>query len=148
RLVGHDVGASVAYAWAAAHPDEVRRLVLIEAFPAGLEAGSHGGPTWKGRPMWHPAFMSTPDGPEALLAGRERVLLASLFREFAHERTAFSDADIDAYARSFAAPGGVRAALAHYRARPRSVALNQTLSRRKLTMPVLAIGAAPSYGAS
>lgn len=45
---------------------------------------------WKGKPMWHPGFMSTPDLPEALLVGRERVLLAFLFREFSYERTAFS----------------------------------------------------------
>ncbi|WP_432956162.1 alpha/beta fold hydrolase [Micromonospora haikouensis] len=31
RLVGHDVGTMVAYAYAAAHPDEVPRLVLTEA---------------------------------------------------------------------------------------------------------------------
>ena len=77
---------------------------------------------WKGKPMWHPGFMSTPDLPEALLVGRERVLLAFLFREFSYERTAFYDEDIDAYGRSFAATGGVRSALAHYRARPHSVA--------------------------
>src|SRR5262245_17272407 len=34
RVVGHDLGAAVGYALAAAHPDEVNRLVLIEALPA------------------------------------------------------------------------------------------------------------------
>lgn len=147
-LVGHDVGASAAYAWAAAYPDGIRKLVLIEAFPAGLEPESHKVPMWKGKPMWHPGFMSTPDLPEALLAGRERVLLDFLFREFSHERTAFSAEDIDVYARNFAATGGVRSALAHYRARPLSVALNQRLSKRRLTMPVLTIGATSSFGGS
>ena len=37
-LVGHDVGASVAYAYAAAHPDEVHRLVVMETVFAGTES--------------------------------------------------------------------------------------------------------------
>jgi len=30
-LAGHDIGDSVAYAYAAAHPDSVRRLTLVKA---------------------------------------------------------------------------------------------------------------------
>jgi pimeloyl-ACP methyl ester carboxylesterase len=37
RIVGHDVGSAVAYAWAAAHPEQVEQLVLMEGMPAGLE---------------------------------------------------------------------------------------------------------------
>jgi pimeloyl-ACP methyl ester carboxylesterase len=36
RLVGHDIGLMVAYAYAAQHPDEVERLVLMEAFLPGV----------------------------------------------------------------------------------------------------------------
>jgi len=32
-VVGHDLGAAVAYAWAAAHPDEVSRLCSWRRFP-------------------------------------------------------------------------------------------------------------------
>jgi pimeloyl-ACP methyl ester carboxylesterase len=145
-LVGHDLGAVVAYAWAAAHADEVERLVLIEGLPAGLEPPSAAIPMLRGQPLWHLAFGSTPDVPEALLAGRERVLVEFLLRHGACDPTAFSDEDIDAYARSFAALGGVRGALAHIRAIPRSAALNRTLAVKRLAMPVLAIGAALSYG--
>jgi pimeloyl-ACP methyl ester carboxylesterase len=45
-VVGHDVGASIAYAFAAAHQDRVRALVLMEAFPAGLELASGQQQTW------------------------------------------------------------------------------------------------------
>jgi NADP-dependent 3-hydroxy acid dehydrogenase YdfG len=31
------IGQRAAYAWAAGHPDEVRAVALMEAFPAGLE---------------------------------------------------------------------------------------------------------------
>jgi pimeloyl-ACP methyl ester carboxylesterase len=148
RLVGHDVGASVAYACAAAHPAEVQGLALIEAFPAGLEPRLGAVPMLKDKPTWHLGFLSTPDLPETLLANRERALLAFFFREGAYDQTAFSDEDIQAYVRPFAASGGTRAALAHIRAIPQSASQNRGLSQRKLPMPVLAIGAAPSFGAS
>jgi pimeloyl-ACP methyl ester carboxylesterase len=63
-LVGHDVGAGVAYAWAAAYPGEVRHLVLMEGLHAGLQPSSGDTPTMRGRPLWHLAFGSTPDVPE------------------------------------------------------------------------------------
>jgi pimeloyl-ACP methyl ester carboxylesterase len=36
RLVGHDIGLMVAYAYAAQYPKEVDRLVLMEAFLPGV----------------------------------------------------------------------------------------------------------------
>jgi pimeloyl-ACP methyl ester carboxylesterase len=146
-LAGHDVGASVAYAWAAAHPDEVRRLVLLEALPAGLEPPSAGVPVLQGKATWHLAFGSTPDVPEALLANRERTLVEYLFRH-AYDPTTFSDLEIDAYVRPLASLGGIRGALAHIRAMPQSAAHNRRISARKLAMPVLAIGSAMSFGRS
>jgi pimeloyl-ACP methyl ester carboxylesterase len=100
----------------------------------------------RGKPTWHLAFLSTPDVPEALLAGRERVLLEYLFRSGAYDQMTFADDDIGAYAQAIAAPGGVRAAAAHVRAIPESGRLNRQLSERKLAMPVLAIGGEISPG--
>lgn len=37
RIVRHDVGSAVGYAWAAAHTEQVEQLVLMEGLPAGLE---------------------------------------------------------------------------------------------------------------
>jgi pimeloyl-ACP methyl ester carboxylesterase len=57
-LAGQDWGGSTAFAFAAAHPDEVRRLAVLEAMPAVMGVGGervfgaavaenlrHGGPT-------------------------------------------------------------------------------------------------------
>ncbi|HJY88315.1 MAG TPA: alpha/beta hydrolase [Candidatus Acidoferrales bacterium] len=108
RLVGHDLGSGVAYAWAAAHPDDISRLVLIEGLPAGLEPRSAAIPMLRGKPMWHLAFGSTPDIPEILLADRERVLMEFLFRQGAYDQTTFSEEEIEAYVETFASLGGVR----------------------------------------
>ena len=74
-LVGHDWGGPVAYAYACAHPGDVRKLVILDvAIPgAGLEkipqATRRGG-------IWHIAFHNVRDLPEALIAGRERTYLS------------------------------------------------------------------------
>jgi pimeloyl-ACP methyl ester carboxylesterase len=145
-LAGHDAGASVAYHWAASHPDEVRRLALMEAFPAGLEPPAGQAPTWKGKATWHLGFLSTPDLPEVLLANRESAFLTFLFRH-AWDPATFSESEIEAYVKPFAALGGTRAALAHVRAMSRSAELNRKVAERKLRMPVLAIGGEISFGA-
>lgn len=142
-LVGHDVGASVGYTWAAAQPDDVHALVLMEAFPAGLEPHAPGK-----QQTWHLGFMATPDLPETLLAGREQAFLAALFRRSLYDPTTLSDAEIDAYARPLGALGGVRGAAAHVRAIPRSAAQNRKLAQRKLAVPVLTIGAQRTFGSS
>jgi pimeloyl-ACP methyl ester carboxylesterase len=146
-LVGHDAGASVGYAWAATHPEQVQALALIEAIPAGLEpAAMPGGPARRGETLWHPGFFRVPDLPEALITGRETVLLNHFFRQSAYDPAAFTDVDVSTYARSLAALGGLRGALAYHRARPANIADNRELSRHPLAMPVLAAGAAQSFG--
>ncbi len=42
-IIGHDAGAPVAYGYAAAHPDDVRRLVVIESVIAGTESPLYDG---------------------------------------------------------------------------------------------------------
>jgi len=123
RIVGHDVGSAVAYAWAAAHPEQVEQLVLMEGLPEGLEPSGAGTPMLQGQPPWHLAFGMTPDVPERLLADRERIFVEFLLRRGCYDPTTFSDEEIDAYARPLAALGGVRGALAHIRAIPSSAAL-------------------------
>jgi len=146
RVVGHDVGSAVAYAWAATHPEQVEQLVLMEGLPAGLEPPAAGTPILQGKPLWHLAFGMTPDVPERLLADRERIFIEFLLRRGCYAQMTFPDEEIDAYARPFAALGGVRGALAHIRAIPSSAALNRKLSEKELEMPVLAIGAELSFG--
>jgi hypothetical protein len=111
---------------------------MMDVLPAGLEPPS-------APPLWHHGFLQAPDLPEILVAGRERPFLTYFFRH-AYDPTTFADAVIDRYVAAFAAPGGIRGAASHLRAIPVSADQNRRLSQRKLAMPVLAIGAAASYG--
>jgi pimeloyl-ACP methyl ester carboxylesterase len=141
-LVGHDVGSQPAYSYAAAHPAEVKRLVVMEyLFPGFIP------PQLEGKIWWFP-FQQTPDMPEALVEGKERLYLTWFYRNLAYNPAAITQADIDEYVSHYSAPGGMRAGFNHFRAFPEDAIQNEHYSKTKLTMPVLAFGAGniPGFG--
>lgn len=142
-LVGHDIGAWVAYTHAARFGDEVRRLVLMDAGIPGItlpEALSTAPDrVWR---TWHFAFHMVADLPEVLLTGHEREYIDWFLRRKAASPAVFSESDLDEYLRTFRKDGGLRAGLAFYRAVLQSAQQNKALAARvRLAMPVLAIGA-------
>jgi pimeloyl-ACP methyl ester carboxylesterase len=140
-LVGHDWGGPTAYALAAAHPDAVRRLVILDVVIPGC-----GGDFSQGGRRWHHQFHMTPDLPEALTQGREDIYLSWFYRTFAYRHDAIGPDDVKEYLRTYSQPGAMRAGFAYYRAIPQDVADNKAIiERSKLPMPVLAIGGAVSY---
>lgn len=142
-LAGHDVGAWVAFTHALVFPQDVKRLVLLDAGIPGVTL-PHMLPTAPDRAWrtWHFPFHAIPDLPEALIEGKERVYLGWFLRRKAADPSSFSEADIDEYLRVFRSPGGLRAGLAPYRAVTGSAEQNRALvAQGKLTMPVLALSA-------
>jgi len=138
-LIGHDVGAQTAYSYAAIHPDNVSKLVIMDVpilgfFPAGTEDC-----------CWWFSFHQTPDVPEALTAGKEREYLSWFYR-LAYNPDAITEADIDEYVSHYSAPGGMRAGFEYYRAFPIDAEQNKEHSSVKLTMPVLVLGGEYSLG--
>ena len=115
-VVGHDIGGMVAYAFARRYPKTSRGVMMLDAPLPGL------GP-WDAvkanRITWHINFQETPSLPEQLLAGREAIYL----RYFLDSNT-FSDADVARYAKAYAAPEHLRAALEIYRAFPANEKFN------------------------
>jgi pimeloyl-ACP methyl ester carboxylesterase len=138
-LVGHDVGAQTAYSYAAIHPDNVSKLVILDVpilgfFPQGTEDC-----------CWWFGFHQTRDIPEALTAGKEREYLSWFYR-LAYNPDAITEADIDEYVSHYSAPGGMRAGFEYYRALPIDAEQNKEHSRVKLPMPVLVLGGEYSFG--
>ena len=148
-LVGADWGAPVAYAYACAHPEDVRRIVNLDATLPGFgweELPTYSAETSRRGGIWHFAFNAVPDLPEALTAGREREFISYFFKEFSFNPTAISEEEIDEYVRCFSAPGGIRGSLGLYRAVFDSAEQNREYAKTKLKMPVLALGAANGLG--
>lgn len=143
HLAAHDVGAWVAYPYAARFGDEVRSLALLDAgipgitLPDALPSAPER--AWR---TWHFAFHAVADLPELLIEGKERVYLEWFLRRKTANPQVFSDADLAEYLRVFTKDGGLRAGLAYYRAAAVSARQNRELAaQRKLRMPVLAVSA-------
>ncbi|MGJ4909493.1 alpha/beta fold hydrolase [Bradyrhizobium sp. HKCCYLS2033] len=143
HLVGHDIGAWVAYPYAALFEAEVRSLALLDAgipgvtLPEALPFAPDR--AWR---TWHFAFHAVADLPEMLIHGRERDYLAWFLRRKGASPEAFSECDLDEYARVLTKAGGLRAGLAYYRAAALSALQNRELKARgRLKPPVLAVGA-------
>ena len=132
-LVGHDIGVWVAYPYAAEHPTEVEKLVIMEVPPPGFW------PPPVPLPWWF-SFHQTPDVPESLVQGKEVEYLSWHYRGLALNPTAITQEAINEYVSRYSAPGGMRAGFEYYRAFQENVMQNQNYSQTKLPMPVLALG--------
>ena len=143
HLVGHDWGGPTAYAIAAAHPEAVKTLVILDVTIPG-----DGSPNIsQGGRRWHHAFHQTPDLPEALIAGREDIYFGWFYRNYGHRPDAIPEDAIAEYLRVYRQPGAIRAGLNYYRAIPRDIADNAAIAAKfKLPMPVLALGGDRAWG--
>lgn len=138
--VGHDWGGAVAFALAAYHAAEVSCLGVVDVAIPGDGAPDIG----QGGRRWHHRFFATLDLPEALIDGREEVLLRWFFENYGHHQGVLAPAAVQEYLRAYRAPGALRAGLGLYRAVARDVADNSALA--PLTLPALAVGGGTSWG--
>ena len=142
RVVGHDIGHMVAYAYAAQFPSEVEKLVVMDAFLPGVAGWED---VYNNPGIWH--FRFNGPTPEALVRGRERIYFEHYWNDFAADKThSISEADRVAYAAAYARPGRMRAGWAYFVSFPQAAKDFAVLSQTKLNMPVLAIGGEKANG--
>ena len=141
-LVTHDIGNMVGYAFAAENPGRITRFVLMDAPLPGIGPWEE---VLKNPLLWHFRF----GGPdmERLVAGRERIYLDRFWNEFSATPAKFSEASRVHYAALYARPGAMHAGFSQFAAFDQDAIDNKAfLANGKLTMPVLAIGGAKSFG--
>ena len=142
RLVGHDIGLMVAYAYAAQYPDEVERLVLMEAFLPGVGDWNN---VFLLRDLWHFHFFGTT--PLALVTGRERIYLEHFWNDFAADaKKSVPEADRRFYAKEYARPGHMKAGMEVFRAFPKDAEDFAGLAKSKLSMPLLVLSGEKAGG--
>ncbi len=147
RLVGFDIGTTVAYAYAAAHPSEVVRLVLSES-PLPDE-GLYEFPslTSKGPGFWNFGFFSNTNGlPEDIITGHEDVWVARFIDALEVHKDAIGPEQVREYASYLRDPAHLRAGFEWFRALPTDVNDNAEYIKTMLPMPVLAVGAQGAFG--
>ena len=142
RVVGHDIGLMVAYAYAAQYPSEVDRIVLMDAFLPGVGNWKD---VWLLRDLWHFHFYGKT--PLELVAGRERIYFEHFWNDFAADAShSIPEADRKFYAKAYGQPGRMRAGFEVFRAFEQDAADFAQLARTPLPMPMLVLGGEKASG--
>lgn len=150
-LVAHDMGAPPALLWAADHPEEIATLFYLEGpvmlqevlgsiiayTPEAMKTGS----------MWWWILPLAPGVPERLIVGHERAFLTWFYERSASNPAAIESSAIDEYLRTFSGTEGVLGAIGVYRAA--FITMDQTapLAKKKVQVPVVALGGPKGLGA-
>ena len=135
RVVGHDIGLMVAYAYAAQFAAEVEKLVVMDAFLPGVAGWEL---AYNDPNMWH--FRFNGPTPEALVKGREKTYFAFFWNDLAADRKrSLPTADRNAYVAAYSRPGRMRAGWAYFAGWPETAKDFAQMAKTKLTMPVLSI---------
>ena len=142
RVVGHDIGLMVAYAYAAMYPQEVEKLALMDAFLPGVGGWEA---VYNNPGIWHFRFYGAT--PEALVKGRERIFFEHFWNNFAADKTrSIPEADRRAYTQAYARAARMAAGFAYFASFPKTATDFAELAKTRLAIPVLSIGGDKSLG--
>ncbi len=135
KLVGHDIGLMVAYAYAAQYRNEVSRIALMDAFLPGVGKWQD---VWLLRDLWHFHFYGPT--PLALVKGRERIYFEHFWNDFsADPKRSIPEADRKLYASAYARDGGMRAGFEVFRAFEQDAKDFAGFAKTPLTIPMLVL---------
>src|SRR5215469_6667294 len=135
RVVGHDIGLMVAYAYAAQFPSETEKLVVMDAFLPGVQGWEL---AYNNDNLWHFRFHGPT--PEALVKGREKIYFAYFWNDLAADKKrSLKSADRNAYVAAYSRPSRMRAGWAYFAAWPDTAQDFAEMAKTKLAMPVLSI---------
>ena len=147
HVIGHDMGARVAYAFAVQYPDRLLSLTVAEAFIEGLAGTAE---FWRVAPAnartQHFARFARVDEALARHQGREEELVLSFMNSRSKSRT-FVEADVARYTAALKRDGGLRAAFMGYEALERDATFAAHADTSRLSnVPTLAIACQSPVG--
>lgn len=153
EIVGHDIGAQVAWSLAANYPGFPKKLVMLDVphpdeslyrWPILPRPNTFGEKIDPGAPFaWWFAFHQVKGLPEKMLAGRAYLEQEWFFTYLMTDESALSALDRAVYANAYRDADAIRAGNAWYQAFPQDIVDERTYPA--LTLPVLGI-AGPGYG--
>ncbi|KAF5334478.1 hypothetical protein D9758_017556 [Tetrapyrgos nigripes] len=114
HIVGQDIGAMIAHAFATSFPNDVISITWGEC---PLPGSSFYEASKTSIEKFHFIFHCVPDGlPEALVSGREAIYLKQFFDRLIIRTEGISSGDFNHYVEKYAQPDGMRGAFEVYRA--------------------------------
>lgn len=133
-LSGHDWGAAIAWSVAAAHPDRVKRLVIVNVPHPATMAHFLRTSLKQLLHSWYIIWFQIPGMPEAAMAASDyRMAALSLTRSC--KPGTFTEADLVLYRKAWSQPGALAAMINWYRAAFRSM-LTGRITAARIEVPV------------
>lgn len=114
-LIGHDWGGVVAWAFAAAYPEYLEKLIVINQPPLNITRRALYSDPLQRQRCDYMLMLHRPDA-EAILAADNFALLVRSELQAGLDRGHFSAADTRAYLAAWAQPGALRGGINYYRA--------------------------------
>jgi pimeloyl-ACP methyl ester carboxylesterase len=144
HLMGHDVGAWVAVAFALEFEKYLKSLVVLDAGIPGLIPEEVFSPV-NAEKIWQFYFHAIDGMPEFLIDGKEKEYLTWYFTKKTTVKDAITEADMDVYVCAYTGKERLRNGFNYYRSFAESVDQNKAYQHR-LSIPILAVGAANAQG--
>jgi pimeloyl-ACP methyl ester carboxylesterase len=147
HVIGHDIGARVAYAFAVQYPDRLLSLTVAEAFLEGLAGTAEFKRQALNNPRTqHFARFANVDQSVEQYQGKEEDLVVDFMNSRSKSRR-FVAADVTRYTASLKRDGGLRAAFMNYEAFDRDAVFAAGADTSRLSkIPVLAVVCQSPFG--
>lgn len=136
-IVGHDWGASIAWAVALKHPEAVWKLCAMQVPPISVWQKNQ---TFKQfLASWYMFFFQIPALPEWVLKRDDYALLANSLKTSTAERGVFTDEDIIEYKKAWSEERALTSAINYYRANIFKRLFVRKSTEEKIRVPTLFI---------
>jgi pimeloyl-ACP methyl ester carboxylesterase len=147
HVIGHDIGARIAYAFAVQYPERLLSLTVAEAFIEGLAGTAEFKLAAPANPRTrHFARFAKVDDSVNEYQGKEEELILSFMNSRSKSRK-FIGSDVTRYTESLKRDGGLRAAFMNYEAFDRDAAFLATTDTARLSnIPALAVVCQNPFG--
>jgi pimeloyl-ACP methyl ester carboxylesterase len=147
HIIGHDIGARVAYAFAVQYPERLLSLTVAEAFLEGLAGTAEFKKQAPNNPRTqHFARIANVDQSMEEYRGKEEELVLSFMNSRSKTRR-FVAGDVTRYTASLKRDGGLRAAFMNYEAFDRDAVFLAAADTTKLSaIPALAVVCQSPFG--
>ncbi|NEU70207.1 alpha/beta hydrolase [Spirosoma agri] len=142
-IAGHDIGAAVAFSFAAHYPQKTEKLVLLDTpHPDENLYKLPMLPTGAGVHPWWVAFNQVRNLPEQILEDRFHLLQDWLFDQLLEDKTAISAFDRQVYAQAYNSRDAIRASNGWYQTFAEDI---QAIKGKKVDAPTLGIAGPAGY---